>query len=246
MRSSMIVAVPLLTALAAVPATAQFSARVHVQIPVGRPGEVGRGAGRRLIIHQYDARRYGAWESYYDQWIPETVYYYDGDYYDYPVVAYAEPIVVYRYRDDLFLAPREREFTTWRQEYRRAPVGRDFERDYRAVPRDTRPYPIGRDQRDMRPQQAPRYDQRGSEGQPGRGGVDRGGQAYGGQAYGGHDRGGQSYGGQDRAGQPQGGQDRGGQPQGGQYHGGQAHGGQDRGGRAAPAPRGGGHSGGRP
>jgi hypothetical protein len=180
MRSPMIVAVPLLAALAAAPASAQVSARMHVQIPLGRPGEVRRGADRRLVVHQYDARRYGAWESYYDQWLPETVYYYDGDYYDYPIVAYAEPIVVYRYRDDLFLAPREREFTVWRQEDRAAPARRDVGRDYRPAPRETRSYPIGRGPRDVRPQQAPRYDQRSAPAQPGRVGQDRGGQDRGG------------------------------------------------------------------
>lgn len=183
MRSPMIVAVPLLAALAVAPASAQLSGRAHVQIPIGRQGQVRRGAERQLTVHQYDARRYGAWESYYDQWVPETVYYYDGDYYDYPIVAYAEPIVVYRYLDELFLAPPARQFTIWRDQYRAAPVrrdigrdvGRDVGRDYRPAPRATRSYPSAGDRGQVRPQQvAPRSQSRPVAPQPRQGGQDRG------------------------------------------------------------------------
>src|SRR5207248_3195436 len=86
-------------------------------------------------------------------WAPETVYYYDGYYYDYPIVEYAEPILVYRYRNEFFFAPPQREFNFWRERYRY----RDYERDYGRSFR-----PIGRDGRTSRPFAPPQHN--GSDG----------------------------------------------------------------------------------
>ena len=143
MRSILIAAIPMVAALSAAPAGAQVSARVHIDIPVGRqsPAYIG---GHQLLVREYDPYRYGQWENYYDQWIPETVYLYDGQYYDYPIVAYAQPVVVYRFRNEIFFAPRQRGFVQWRQTYRPdryrsvAPIRRD-------IPRDTRGYYNDRD-----------------------------------------------------------------------------------------------------
>lgn len=181
MRSTFLVAVPVLAALVAMPAQGQVSARVHIDIPIGRRPPVTYAPQRqRLVIRDYDESEYGYWEDYYDEWIPETAYLYDGYYYDYPIVSYAQPIIVYRYRNQIFFAPRYREFTQWRQ-YRpyRAPGYYAHPRpswDRRTVPSrprsddryDGRPgngNGNGRDGRDVRP-----VPQQG--GRDGRGGRD--------------------------------------------------------------------------
>ena len=166
MRKSFLAAVPLLTMLSALPAGAQVSARLHVDVPIGRQPMVGYGAPRnQLVIRDYDERRFGLWENYYDEWTPETVYLYDGYYYDYPIVAYAQPIVVYRYRNEMFFAPRQREFIQWRDQR----GFRDIGRAYRPIPRNDRDdrrfqdnrgfqAPRGRDGGQFRP--APQQDDR--------------------------------------------------------------------------------------
>jgi len=181
MRASWIASVPVLAGLVAMPAQGQVSARIHVDIPIGHGVAIGNR--RQLIVRDYDRGRYGAWESYYDQWIPVTAYYYDGYYYDYPIVPYAEPVIVYRYRDELFLAPRQREFNIWREQYRVQPYRRDDyrydNRYYRPMPRndrDDRGYQGSRDGRDGRDD---RNRQGGGQAQPPR--DDRGRQG-GGQA----------------------------------------------------------------
>lgn len=146
MRISLMGAVPVLAALVAVPASAQVSARVHVDIPIGRRAPVVYGAPRRqVVVREYDPSLFGAWDSYYDDWAPTTLYYYDGYYYDYPIVSYAEPVLVYNYRNQFFLPPRDRQFEIWR---------RDFRGDARVGPgfgRDVRPRPIVRNEREFRP-----------------------------------------------------------------------------------------------
>lgn len=100
----------------ALPAHGQLSARAHVNIPITRraPGAFApRSQG--LTIRNYDPYRYGGTFTDFERWVPVTVYLYDGVYYDYPVVAYAQPIVIYRYRNESFLAPRTSQFLAWRQ-----------------------------------------------------------------------------------------------------------------------------------
>ncbi|MGH7593335.1 MAG: hypothetical protein ACRELE_05725, partial [Gemmatimonadales bacterium] len=100
---------------------------------------------REVIVRDYDASRFGPWDGYYDQWAPVTLYFYDGYYYDYPVVEYAQPILVYSYRNQFFFPPRDRRFEVWRRQYR-VGVGdyRGFPgygrnaRGYHAMPRDAR------------------------------------------------------------------------------------------------------------
>lgn len=164
MRASLLAAIPLFTALSAVPAAGQVSARLHVEVPIGRRLPVGYSVGHRpIIVREYDPYRYGAWNNSFDQWVPRTVYLYDGNYYDYPVVAYAEPIVVYGYRNELFFAPRQREFIQWRAQERY----RDIGRAYRSVPRYDhfdRHFPAPRTERQYRP--APNSGRDGREMRP--------------------------------------------------------------------------------
>ncbi|HEY4320027.1 MAG TPA: hypothetical protein VGM77_02525 [Gemmatimonadales bacterium] len=121
MRSISLITLPVLAAFAALPLSAQVSARLHVDIPIGRPA--ARVVGRPLAVREYDPALVGDWQDYYDDWAPETVYLYDGQYYDYPVVAYATPVIVYRYRDQMFFAPRGRDFVQWRSTRY---IGRDY------------------------------------------------------------------------------------------------------------------------
>jgi hypothetical protein len=152
MRASFLAGVPLLAALAVVPARGQMAARLHVDIPIGRSRPV---AGYQLsrgpiVVGEYDPYRYGAWDSYFDQWVPQTLYLYDGSYYDYPVVAYAEPVGVYSYRNEFFFAPRDRGFIQWRDQR----VYRNYGSGYRPIYRDersVRPYAAPRDVRQYRP-----------------------------------------------------------------------------------------------
>jgi len=145
-----------LTLAGAAPAAAQVSARVHIDVPVGRAGTY-EGYHGRLAVRDYDPVRFGAWTDYYDQWVPETVYLEDGSYYDYQVDAYATPVVVYSYRNEIFLPPRAPEFFTWRDrwhpEFSRAPYrGRPVYREgYRPAPVYDRNFREG-----YRP--APRYE----------------------------------------------------------------------------------------
>jgi len=165
MRRFMIAAVPLIAGAAFTPAQAQVSARVHIDIPIGRQQGPVYGSHRQLVVREYDPYRFGTWDQYYDEWIPETVYYYDGYYYDYPIVAYAQPIIVYRYRNEIFFAPRQREFITWRDRYR----PQNYNRNYRWDPRNNGRY----DPRYGGQYQAPRN---GGQYQPPRNGNDRPGQ----------------------------------------------------------------------
>jgi hypothetical protein len=147
MRVTYLAAIPVLAALSAAPASAQVSARLHIDVPIGRRAPVIYGAPRRQVtVREYDPSLFGAWDSYYDDWAPVTMYYYDGYYYDYPIVEYAEPILVYSYRNQFFLPPRDRGFETWRREFR---GGGNF-RGSSGFGRDVRARPIVRDERQFR------------------------------------------------------------------------------------------------
>jgi len=162
MRVPYLAAIPVLAALSAAPANAQVSARLNIDVPLGRRAPVVYGAPRRqVVVREYDPTLFGAWDSYYDDWAPVTLYYYDGYYYDYPIVEYAEPIVVYSYRNQFFLPPRDRGFDIWRREFR----GGDRFRGSSGFGRDVRPRPIVRDERQFRPF-APRDGRDGRQFQP--------------------------------------------------------------------------------
>ncbi len=175
MRPLWIAAVPILATLSAAPAAAQVSARVHIDIPIGRPGPGTYGAHRQLVVREYDQYRFGAWDRYYDEWQPVTVYYYDGYYYDYPIVPYAEAIIVYRFRDEMFFAPRQSEFIVWQERFRSRDYGRNYNygRDYyRPDPRNVRNDRDYRNDRNDQRYQQPRDDRNGRDGRDDRGGRD--------------------------------------------------------------------------
>ena len=155
MRVPFLAMAPVLAALSAVPAGAQVSARLHLDIPLGRRAPVIYGAPRRqVIVREYDPSLFGDWDDYYDDWSPVTLYYYDGYYYDYPIVEYAEPVVVYSFRNQLFFPPRDRRFEVWRRDFRGGGFGRD-DRRFVTRPRDGREF-----------QSAPRNDGYGRQFQP--------------------------------------------------------------------------------
>ena len=125
MRYTALAALPAAMIFAVTPAAAQVSAHLRVDIPIGRPAVRRAVPHRELIIRGYDARLFGDWENYYDLWTPVTVYLYGGRYYDYPIVEWAQPVVVYRYRDQIFFPPADRRFEVWRRDVRApAPVVR--------------------------------------------------------------------------------------------------------------------------
>jgi hypothetical protein len=97
-------------AFATVPAAGQVAARLDVRIPVGHQSRVGFGSRGRVMIGAYAPALVGSWQDDFQYWEPVTVYYYDGMYYDYPVVDYATPVFVYRYNDRLFFPPRDAGF----------------------------------------------------------------------------------------------------------------------------------------
>lgn len=175
MRITHLTAAPILAALTAIPAGAQVSARLHLDIPLGRRAPIVADAPRRqVLVREYDPSLFGAWDGYYDDWAPVTLYLYDGYYYDYPIVEYARPVVVYSYRNQFFLPPRDRGFEIWRQQYRGTSFRggfRGYSRDdhgFRPAPRfdrdDRRVGPLPRDGRDVRRfEPVPRGDQRGRD-----------------------------------------------------------------------------------
>jgi hypothetical protein len=192
MRAKLLTIVPALIFAAAIPAAAQV--RVHVDIPIGHP-RVLYGPHRQLLIREYDPALFGPWESDYDDWSPETVYLYNNEYYDYPIVSYATPVVVYRYRNQIFFPPREASFRVWRNS--RFPASRVYDRGYvrpsprvyeRSRPEAYRSRPEMRGGRDVRP--APQNHARPeSHGQGGGNGHADNGRGNGGRASGGHGNG---------------------------------------------------------
>ncbi len=118
MRFVPLASVPLLAALAAMPAQAQLSVRARIDAPLVRrapPVVVARRpVVRPLAVLSYSTRRIGPWQQSYRQWQPITVYYSAGRYYRAPVPR-ARPVAVYHYRDHYFFAPHDRD---WRQRHR--------------------------------------------------------------------------------------------------------------------------------
>lgn len=146
MRRSILVATSLITAFATVPAAGQVAARLAVRIPVGHPSRIGFGSRGGLVIGAYTPALVGSWQDDYQYWQPVTVYYYDGLYYDYPVVDYATPVYVYRYNDRLFFPPRDAAFLRLHSRADRFYAPRSRE-EFRGE------YPGGRSYRDVAPMQ---------------------------------------------------------------------------------------------
>lgn len=123
-----ILALPMMVAGAMAPAGAQVRATVRVGIPATA---VARRAP--LVIGAYSPEVYGPWLDSYQDWEPLTAYYYDGAYYDYPIVDWARPVQVYRYQHRVFFPPRDPEYIRLRTGalHRRYPVRGTYHWEYR-------------------------------------------------------------------------------------------------------------------
>jgi hypothetical protein len=128
MRVTTFASLPLLAALAVSPASAQISARIHIDIPIGdhRPVVVHRAPPpREIVVVPYDARRFGDWRRNERRWSHITLYVSGGRYYEQPWRD-ARAVTVYRYRNQYFFAPRDRD---WDRDHDRDRY-RDQDRDW--------------------------------------------------------------------------------------------------------------------
>lgn len=110
MRRRLMFLAPFALAALAAPASAQISARVHIDIPIGighpvvvRPPFSG---AHLVAIYDYDRGRFGDWDRDGRRWQTVTVYLFGGRYYDRPVRG-ARAVVVYRDRGRYFFPPRD-------------------------------------------------------------------------------------------------------------------------------------------
>lgn len=118
MRShAFVVATLALAGLVAAPrdAAAQINARILVDIPIlgnaRAPVVVHRAPVRErvIVVHDYNPRRHGHWKREARHWRPVVLYVHGGRYYDRPIRG-ARQVTVYRYRDQIFHAPRDRDW----------------------------------------------------------------------------------------------------------------------------------------
>lgn len=118
MRISTLALAPLLLAASITPAAAQVSATIHIG-PIrigGGHDDYRHGYPPRLVVVDYPHRHFGPWQRTAVHWRPITVYYLDGHYYDRPW-RNARPVVIYRYRDNYFFGPRDRDWDRYRSRY---------------------------------------------------------------------------------------------------------------------------------
>ena len=139
MRSTSLLIASLLAATAPVPATAQIRASINL-------GPIRIGAHIPIVDHYrnvryvevrpYSPQRYGDWRSSARYWRPVTVYVLNGRYYERPY-RNARRVVVYRYRNQYFRAPGGRDWDRSRARLEREYWGGD-RRDDRYDRRDDR------------------------------------------------------------------------------------------------------------
>lgn len=121
MRPTVLATAPLLAALATMPAAAQVTAHVHIDIPIGHRDPVvvyrPQPGPRDVVVYDYDRDDYGDWDRGrdYRRWQLVTLYFYAGRYFEQPIRG-ARPVVVYRYRDRYFYPPRD---ARWEQRHGR-------------------------------------------------------------------------------------------------------------------------------
>ncbi len=96
-------------------------ARVRVYAP---PERIDRRLGAEIGVFGYSAERAGDWHRSYKRWTPTTVYEFHGHYYEHTAPG-ARAVQIYRYHDEYFLPPHEREW-----------VGFDKRFDYKHQPND--------------------------------------------------------------------------------------------------------------
>lgn len=119
MRTPKFVLVPLLAALATEPAAAQISATIHVgPIRIGSNHDRYDRRPPHVVVVDYHSRNFGQWKKTARHWRPVTLYYDGGRYYERPY-RNARPVVIYRYRDRHFTAPRDRDWNEHRSRYER-------------------------------------------------------------------------------------------------------------------------------
>ncbi len=134
MRYALSAAVPLLLLALAEPAAGQISATINIGPQTfGRGGVVIRRPAPPppvIVVSDYHRLSWGDWRRHARDWRPVTLYVINGRYYDRPWGNGSRKVVVYRYRNQYFSAPRDREFDRYRQRYERN-EWRDDRRDNR-------------------------------------------------------------------------------------------------------------------
>ena len=87
--------------------------RVSAYVSVGRPD---RRLGAELGVLAYSPERAGDWHRSYRRWTPTTVYEVNGHYYQNNAPG-ARAVQIYRYQNEYFLPPRDREFEGFDKRY---------------------------------------------------------------------------------------------------------------------------------
>jgi len=101
-----------------------------VEIDIGRvrpyapPVVVDRRLGAEVGVFGFSVERAGDWHRNYKRWSPVTVYEVNGRYYEHAAPG-ARPVMVYSYKNEMFLPPADREW-----------IGFDKRFDYKHVPND--------------------------------------------------------------------------------------------------------------
>jgi hypothetical protein len=100
--------------------------RVSAYVAIGRPD---RRLGAEIGVLGYSADRAGDWRRNYRRWTPTTVYEVNGHYYPNNAPG-ARQVQIYRYQNEYFLPPRDREFDGFdkRYDYNHKPNDEDHDR----------------------------------------------------------------------------------------------------------------------
>ncbi len=125
MRATLVgLATLIVTTLGSVPAHAQVSARILVDIPILGGGRAPRVVHRAppptrvIVVREYSSRRHGKWKKEAHHWRPVTLWVDNGHYYARPSRG-ARQVTVYSYRNQYFEAPRDRDWDRYRVRYER-------------------------------------------------------------------------------------------------------------------------------
>jgi len=127
-RASLFAVLPLI-GLLAVATPRPAPAQVSIDVRLGPP----------VVVTNYAPDVYGDWRTDYRYWHPVTLYFYDGNWYQRQVRG-ARPVVVYRYRNQFFLPPRDEGWMNRdrRYNYKRRPMDDDYNHATAAPPRKDR------------------------------------------------------------------------------------------------------------
>jgi hypothetical protein len=102
---------------------------LHRARPYVAPVVVDPHFGVELGVFGFSAERAGDWRRNYRRWTPTTVYEFRGRYYPNPGPG-ARPVQIYRFQDEYFLPPADREWIGFdkRFDYKHAPTDDDRRR----------------------------------------------------------------------------------------------------------------------